>query len=85
MRQILSDRGSTFYLCERAATDPKFPKYPRLPVLQCSGYECLTALIARVNSCCAHISGERPRRDCVIYITARTVTMQHYRFESCSR
>ena len=41
MRQILSDRGSTFYLCERSATDPKFPKYPRLPVLQCAGYECL--------------------------------------------
>ena len=39
MRQMLSDRGSTFYLCERAATDPKFPKYPRLPVLQCAGYE----------------------------------------------
>lgn len=39
MRQIKSDRGSVFYLCERSATDARFPKYPRLPVLQCAGYE----------------------------------------------
>jgi len=34
-----SDRDSTFYFCERSASDPGFPKYPRLPVLQCSGFE----------------------------------------------
>jgi hypothetical protein len=39
MRLIESARGSRFYLCERSATDPTFPKYPRLPVLQCRGYE----------------------------------------------
>jgi len=39
MRKIHSDRGSTFYLCQRSATDLSFPKYPRLPVLQCRGYE----------------------------------------------
>ena len=38
MRRIESDRGSTFYLCERSATDANFAKYPRLPVLQCTGY-----------------------------------------------
>ncbi|MFZ0862329.1 MAG: hypothetical protein WB781_22410 [Candidatus Sulfotelmatobacter sp.] len=43
MRLIESDRGSTFYLCERSATDTNFPKYPRLPVLQCAGYERLSA------------------------------------------
>lgn len=36
---ILSDRGSRFYQCLRALTDPSFPKYPRLPVLECRGYE----------------------------------------------
>jgi len=41
MRLIESDRGSTFYLCELSVADPTFPKYPRLPVLQCSGYEPL--------------------------------------------
>jgi hypothetical protein len=39
MRQMNSDRGSTFYLCARSATDAAFPKYPRLPMLQCRGYQ----------------------------------------------
>jgi hypothetical protein len=39
MRRIESDRGSIFYLCERSAVDANFPKYPRLPVLRCAGYE----------------------------------------------
>jgi hypothetical protein len=43
MRPIESDRGSTFYLCERSATDARFPKYPRLPVLRCLGHEPLSA------------------------------------------
>lgn len=38
MRRIASDRGSVFFFCERSKTDPQFPKYPRLPVLQCAGY-----------------------------------------------
>jgi hypothetical protein len=36
---IRSDRGSIFYLCKLSAVDPRFPKYPRLPVLACTGYE----------------------------------------------
>jgi hypothetical protein len=39
MRIIKSDRGSVFYRCERSDSDPAFPKYPRLPVVQCRGYE----------------------------------------------
>jgi hypothetical protein len=31
-------RGSTFWLCELNATDPRFPKYPRLPVVACAGF-----------------------------------------------
>jgi len=38
-RSIESDRGSTFYLCRLSATHPKLPKYPRLPVLACDGYD----------------------------------------------
>jgi hypothetical protein len=34
-----SDRGSVFYLCELSKVDPRFPKYPRLPVLSCPGYQ----------------------------------------------
>jgi len=38
-RRIESARESTFWLCELSATDVRFPKYPRLPVLRCEGYE----------------------------------------------
>ena len=38
-RRMESDRGAVFFLCERALTDPRFQKYPRLPVLRCEGYE----------------------------------------------
>jgi hypothetical protein len=37
-KKIISDRGAVFWQCGLASTDPRFPKYPRLPVLQCSGY-----------------------------------------------
>jgi hypothetical protein len=37
-RRIASARGSIFYLCERSASDPAFPKYPSLPVIECSGH-----------------------------------------------
>lgn len=37
-RKIESSRGSVFLLCELSRTDPRFAKYPRLPVLNCAGY-----------------------------------------------
>ncbi len=42
-RDVTSGRGSTFLLCERSRTDPRFPKYPPLPVTRCAGYEPTTA------------------------------------------
>ncbi|HEY6866676.1 MAG TPA: hypothetical protein VI792_05425 [Candidatus Eisenbacteria bacterium] len=30
---------SRFWLCGLAATDSRFAKYPRLPVMECAGYE----------------------------------------------
>jgi hypothetical protein len=39
MRRVASGRGSTFFLCLLSASDPGFPKYPRLPVTQCRGFE----------------------------------------------
>jgi hypothetical protein len=32
-------RGSVFSLCRLSKVDPRFAKYPRLPVLDCTGYE----------------------------------------------
>lgn len=36
---VRTTRGSVFSLCRRSRTDPAYPKYPRLPVLACPGYE----------------------------------------------
>jgi hypothetical protein len=36
---VRSDRGSIFYRCKLAESDARFPKYPRLPVLACDGFE----------------------------------------------
>jgi len=39
-RVVPTTRGSAFSLCERARTEPeRFPRYPRLPVLACAGFE----------------------------------------------
>lgn len=38
-RQVESAKGSQFLLCQLSQSDPRFPKYPRLPVLSCSGYQ----------------------------------------------
>jgi len=32
-------RGSTFWRCARADSDPRFRRYPPLPVRTCSGHE----------------------------------------------
>ena len=36
---IRSGRGSVFSMCLLHKTDERFPKYPRLPVERCVGYE----------------------------------------------
>jgi hypothetical protein len=38
-RVIESKRGSVFRLCQRSETDSRFPKYPKLPVRECDGFE----------------------------------------------
>jgi len=38
-RVVKNTRGSVFSMCERSKTDERFPKYPRLPVLKCIGFE----------------------------------------------
>jgi hypothetical protein len=45
-KQTSNDRGSVFLFCLKSKTDPSFPKYPRLPVLQCAGYQCRTKTTA---------------------------------------
>lgn len=42
-RQVVSGKASVFWLCERSRTDPRFRKYPALPVVECVGYESATS------------------------------------------
>jgi len=36
---IIRSARSTFYRCRLSFTDPRFPKYPPLPVVECIGFE----------------------------------------------
>jgi len=36
---VTTTRGSRFSMCTRSKTDPRYPKYPRVPVLECPGFE----------------------------------------------
>jgi hypothetical protein len=38
-RVIESDRGSRFVQCDRSRVDPRYPRYPHLPVTDCAGQE----------------------------------------------
>lgn len=38
-RRLLRSRRSVFLLCERSKSDPAYPRYPRLPVPACLGFE----------------------------------------------
>jgi hypothetical protein len=38
-QRINNRRGSVFYLCKLSEKDARFPKYPRLPVTACDGFE----------------------------------------------
>jgi hypothetical protein len=38
-RIVETARESRFLLCELSRTDPRFPRYPNLPVLACHGFE----------------------------------------------
>ncbi|CAN5405553.1 hypothetical protein BH10ACT11_BH10ACT11_18720 [soil metagenome] len=38
-RLVPNSRGSVFSLCGRSTSDDSFPRYPRLPVASCRGFE----------------------------------------------
>ena len=40
-RPVSSARGSVFVLCERSRDDPRYRRYPMLPVLRCDGREAM--------------------------------------------
>ncbi len=38
-QSVVSSRGSEFLLCGRSKADPRYAKYPPLPVRSCPGFE----------------------------------------------
>lgn len=38
VRVVDTRRGSRFFLCQLSEVDPRFPKYPRIPVMRCVGF-----------------------------------------------
>ena len=38
-RVVRNTRGSAFSMCLLAKTDPRFAKYPRIPVAACPGFQ----------------------------------------------
>ena len=38
-KRVESGKGSVFFLCTRSETNPAYPRYPRLPVRSCRGYD----------------------------------------------
>jgi len=39
---IISGKGSRFYLCRLSYADPRFPRYPPVPVIECAGFVAAT-------------------------------------------
>jgi 3-isopropylmalate/(R)-2-methylmalate dehydratase large subunit len=46
---VVNDRGASFYRCRRAEHDGRFPRYPRLPVVACIGYDRAMQTIERAR------------------------------------
>lgn len=46
-RIVTTARGTRFRLCRRSETDPRYPRYPALPVVQCPGFEPDDGLLER--------------------------------------
>ena len=42
-RQLVRSRRSVFLRCSLADQDPRFPRYPTLPVLACAGFTAAPA------------------------------------------
>ena len=46
-RRIESAKDQVFLLCRLSSVDPRFARYPALPVLQCGGYRATLSAAPR--------------------------------------
>ena len=56
-RIVTSGRGSRFWLCGLSRVDPRYPRYPALPVVRCGGHE--PGIPAEGGETTNHREGER--------------------------
>jgi uncharacterized protein YciI len=49
MRAVATRRASLYFRCTRAEADPRFPRYPQLPVRACTGYEVAMLYVILIN------------------------------------
>jgi hypothetical protein len=38
-RRVRTARGAEFLMCRRSEGDPRYARYPRLPVIRCEGHD----------------------------------------------
>ncbi len=48
-RVVRARGGQDYYRCGRSDDDGRFPKYPRLPMLRCEGYDAGAPLPGRTD------------------------------------
>jgi hypothetical protein len=47
---VVSSRGARFYFCRLSRTDPRFARYPRLPVVACPGYRAGESILSEAKN-----------------------------------
>ncbi len=88
-RHVEAKESSVYFLCERSLTDPTFPKYPRLPVLRCSGFvKFPTALATKEKKCpcCGKVFTCHEQEGCWcanVRLTSATLDALRARFADC--
>ena len=56
--RVVQGRRSSFLRCGLSDTDPRFDRYPGLPVLECLGYVAIEAPLEVLADLCASDSQE---------------------------
>jgi len=69
-RPVTNRRGSTFFRCARADTDPRFTRYPPLPVLTCPGHEVAMFFVVLMHYTRPLADVDRVRADHVRHLEA---------------
>jgi hypothetical protein len=56
--RLVTTGRSTFYLCERSRSDPRYRRYPPIPVRQCAGYVAATSVARLAGAGTGHEDGD---------------------------